>query len=88
MLDLLKQLLATVDWNTVTNILIAAIAAWLGIPLAVKEPGKLPVIGRLFGGKAGDDVEAGFNALRELDGIHERAGIDVETRRKLFVEGV
>ena len=88
MLDLLKQLFSTIDFDTLFNVLIGALAAWLGVPLVVKEPARLPIIGRLFGGKATDDLDAGFKALRDLDAIHERQGIDAAERQRLFVDGV
>lgn len=89
MLELIQKLLGGVDWNTIVNILIAALAAWLGVPALVKEPGKLPIIGRLFGGGGAkpDDVDAGVRALRDLDAIHERNGVPIDERRRLLVDG-
>lgn len=88
MLDLLQKLLGNLDWNAIVNVLVAALAAWLGVPLVKKDPQKIPIIGRLWGADSTDDIDSGFRALRELDAIHERQGIDVATRRRLFVEGV
>lgn len=73
-----------------TTQIIAAVLTFLlgkwGIPLVVKEPAALPVLGRIFKNK--DDVQTAFEALRTLDEIHSRKGVAPEERRRLMVEGV
>lgn len=93
MADLIQKILANVDWNMIVNLLVAALAAWLGVPIVKKDPQKIPIIGRLWGRDESDsvtvdDLDQGFQALRLLDEIHARSGMPDDERRRLFVEGV
>jgi hypothetical protein len=82
-MNLINQIIVALGgWEAIINALVPIILALLGLPYVVKDPNKLPVVGRLYPVK--DELTEAFEAWRVLDKIAERKNVPAEERKRLL----